>query len=63
MQRIWELRERIPEAVMKDCGVHAYDFSIPITLFNQLVEETRKLLGSAATRCVGFGHLGSCLFF
>lgn len=59
---IWELRERVAEAFMKDGFFYAYDLSISVTKFEEIVQETRRQLDfgeNGAIRCCGLGHLGN----
>lgn len=62
-QSIWNIRERFPEALMKDGHLTVYDFSIPLESFDEMVEETRGHLGPLAKRVTGFGHLGDSTIF
>lgn len=59
LQSIWSIRERFPEALLKDGHLTVYDFSIPLESFHEMVEETRSYLGPMAKRVTGFGHLGN----
>lgn len=55
---IWQLRERMAEALQHDGYVYKYDVSIPLKHFYDLVEDMRERLGDKALRCVGYGHVG-----
>ena len=58
MEKIWQLRERIAEALLKEGYVFKYDFSFGINNFYKLVELTREYLGDSVHRTCGYGHLG-----
>ncbi|CAL5188101.1 unnamed protein product [Lathyrus oleraceus] len=53
----WNIREGIPEALMKAGAVYKYDLSIPLENLYTIVEEMRSRLGDAAN-VIGYGHLG-----
>ncbi|CAK7334457.1 unnamed protein product [Dovyalis caffra] len=53
----WQIREGIPEALMRAGPVYKYDLSIPVEKMYNLVEEMRVRLGQSAN-VVGYGHLG-----
>lgn len=58
---IWELRESLPEAVMKagPGGTLKYDFSLPLSSFYEIVELTReKLADIDGVNIVAWGHIG-----
>lgn len=54
---VWNIREGIPEALMKAGAVYKYDLSIPVEKIYDIVEEMRNKLGHSA-RVVAYGHLG-----
>jgi len=56
--QIWQIRERITEALLKDGYVYKYDISVPIEKFYSCVTDLKDRLGSDVVRCCGFGHLG-----
>jgi len=55
---IWQLRERIAEALLVDGYCYKYDISLPLSVFYDSVTVMRERLGGAATRVVGYGHIG-----
>lgn len=57
-QAIWSLRERLAEALLHDGYCYKYDVSLPLSVFYQLVEDMRARVKGAATRVVGYGHVG-----
>lgn len=60
IKAIWEVRERITEALKHDGYVYKYDISLPLPKLYNVVEDTRKRFEGDArvTRVVGFGHMG-----
>jgi len=56
--QIWELRERIAEALKKDGYTYKYDISLPLDTFYDSVTVMQDRLGSDVIRCVGYGHVG-----
>ncbi|CAL4068451.1 unnamed protein product, partial [Meganyctiphanes norvegica] len=58
MYDIWQLRERIAEALLHDGYCYKYDISLPLPNFYQLVEDMRTHLGEKVFRCCGYGHVG-----
>lgn len=52
------MRERIAEALLHDGYCYKYDLSIPLKVFDELVQEMRQQLGAGAKRVCGYGHLG-----
>jgi len=60
MRAIWEVRERIAEALMHDGYVYKYDISLPLPKLYECVDATRKRLEGhgKVTRIVGYGHMG-----
>jgi D-2-hydroxyglutarate dehydrogenase len=61
--QIWELRERLAEALTKDGYNYKYDISLPLNRMYDLVIELRKRLDQLQSsnrykRCIGYGHLG-----
>ncbi|XP_030523707.1 D-2-hydroxyglutarate dehydrogenase, mitochondrial isoform X2 [Rhodamnia argentea] len=54
---VWNIREGLPEALMKAGAVYKYDLSIPVEKIYDIVEEMRNKLGHSA-RVVAYGHLG-----
>ncbi|XP_057375855.1 D-2-hydroxyglutarate dehydrogenase, mitochondrial-like [Daphnia carinata] len=57
-KNLWELRERISEALACEGYVYKYDVSVPVRQFYQLVDDMRIRLGNLPIRCCGYGHLG-----
>jgi len=55
---IWQLRERIAEALLKDGYCYKYDISLPLSVFYDSITVMRERLGNDVTRCVGYGHIG-----
>eukprot|EP00053_Salpingoeca_punica_P018933 m.188378 g.188378 ORF g.188378 m.188378 type:complete len:509 (+) comp17535_c3_seq8:93-1619(+) len=55
---MWYLRESLAEAMKHDGYVYKYDVSLPQQTFHALVEAMRKRVGSLASACVGYGHVG-----
>ncbi|CAK9324218.1 unnamed protein product [Citrullus colocynthis] len=53
----WQIREGIPEALMKAGAVYKYDLSLPVEKMYDLVEAMRTRLGNSA-KVIGYGHLG-----
>jgi len=60
IKAIWEVRERITEALKHDGYVYKYDISLPLPKLYDVVEDTRRRFenDSSVTRVVGFGHMG-----
>lgn len=58
IKSLWQVRERLPDALLKDGHFYCTDFSIPVEDFDQLVIDTRNYMGSDIKRVTGFGHLG-----
>lgn len=60
IKQIWEVRERITEALRHDGYVYKYDISLPLPKLYDVVEDTRKRFEGTGgvTRVVGFGHIG-----
>jgi FAD/FMN-containing dehydrogenase len=62
---LWALREGVTEAVSKEGKAYKYDISVPLSLFQNIVDGTREhlrrkgLLHDKAVKYVlGFGHVG-----
>ncbi|KAG6911845.1 hypothetical protein DXG01_000092 [Tephrocybe rancida] len=62
---LWALREGVTEAVAKEGKPYKYDISVPLSSFQDVVDNTRKhletkgLLGDHAVKhVVGYGHVG-----
>ncbi|RWS17970.1 D-2-hydroxyglutarate dehydrogenase-like protein [Dinothrombium tinctorium] len=59
MNKLWALREGIPEALLKDGYCYKYDVSLPLNHYYELVELMReKLRSTKAVRVCSFGHVG-----
>uniref|UniRef100_A0A7S2J429 FAD-binding PCMH-type domain-containing protein n=1 Tax=Zooxanthella nutricula TaxID=1333877 RepID=A0A7S2J429_9DINO len=60
IRAIWDVRERITEALKHDGYVYKYDISLPLPKLYDVVEDTRKRFqgDDGVTRVVGFGHMG-----
>jgi len=52
------LRERIAESLLQDGYVYKYDLSIPLTTFENLVQDMKDHLGPSIKRVCGYGHIG-----
>lgn len=58
-QNIWQLRERIAEALLRNGFVYKYDVSLPHDKFYEIIPVLKeKLKGSDAEIVSGYGHLG-----
>ena len=55
---IWQLRERLAEALMKDGYCYKYDISLPMSVFYESILVMKERLGDDVTRVVGYGHIG-----
>ncbi|KAG6845998.1 hypothetical protein H0H87_011046 [Tephrocybe sp. NHM501043] len=62
---LWALREGVTEAVSKEGKPYKYDISVPLSSFQDVVDNTRKHLESkgligdhAVKHVVGYGHVG-----
>ena len=58
IKTVWDLRERIAEALMYCGTVYKYDLSLPLPKMYELVSHMREKLGDKVTNVVGYGHLG-----
>ena len=60
MKKLWELRERVAEALLRMGYCFKYDFSLPLANFYQLVEVMRERLkdNDKVTSVSGYGHVG-----
>lgn len=59
MLYLWQLRERIAEALLLDGAVYKYDISLPVRHFYNIVPELQnKLKGTSADLVTGYGHIG-----
>lgn len=56
--QIWQLRELVPTAMIKEGYVFKYDISLPLSHFYEIVPAMRKQVGDLATRVCGYGHVG-----
>jgi len=57
-REVWQLRERIAEALLKDGYCYKYDISLPLDVFYDSITVMKERLGSSVTRVVGYGHVG-----
>lgn len=58
-QNIWQLRERIAEALLRNGFVYKYDVSLPHDQFYEIIPLLKeKLKGTDAEIVSGYGHLG-----
>lgn len=55
---IWKPRECIGNAIFKDCYSFSYDISVPLRSFYDMVDATKKQIGSLPGKVFGFGHIG-----
>lgn len=55
---IWNLREKLADAMLKDGHLLIFDFSVPLETFEKFVQDTKIFLGNSVKRVTGFGHLG-----
>uniref|UniRef100_A0A1B6LNT2 D-2-hydroxyglutarate dehydrogenase, mitochondrial n=2 Tax=Graphocephala atropunctata TaxID=36148 RepID=A0A1B6LNT2_9HEMI len=59
MKNLWQLRERIAEAMFKRSYVYLYDISLPHDSYYSIVPVLReRLKDTEASAVTGFGHLG-----
>ncbi|CAG0914616.1 unnamed protein product [Notodromas monacha] len=58
MKKLWEIRERLAEALRKEGYTYKYDVSLPFASFYKIVEVMRKRLPKTVITCCGYGHLG-----
>lgn len=58
IQQIWQLRELIATATVKEGYVFKYDLSLPLTHFYEIVPAMRERVGDLATTVCGYGHVG-----
>lgn len=61
MLNLWQLRERIPESVVRFGCMYTYDISLPLSHFYEVVHDTRKRLkqhGFGNLPVFGCGHIG-----
>jgi FAD/FMN-containing dehydrogenase len=57
-RNFWEIRERVAESCNKHGNVLKYDFSLDITLNEELLKFARQRLGDQATMITGYAHIG-----
>ncbi|XP_067006180.2 D-2-hydroxyglutarate dehydrogenase, mitochondrial isoform X2 [Anabrus simplex] len=59
IQSIWEVRERVAEGLLADGCFIAYDVSVPLHAFYDIVPiMAKRLAGTSVKRCTGIGHIG-----
>ena len=58
MHAMWELRERIAEALLHDGYCFKYDISFKTEQMYELVLKMRERLGDKCKTVTGYGHLG-----
>ncbi|XP_011499612.1 PREDICTED: D-2-hydroxyglutarate dehydrogenase, mitochondrial [Ceratosolen solmsi marchali] len=59
IQKIWEVRERLAEAMSKEHYLFKYDISLPLSEFYSIVAVLKDHLKDCDVRYItGFGHLG-----
>lgn len=56
--QIWQIRESIPTALIKEGYVFKYDISLPLSHFYEIVPAMRERVGELAYRVCGYGHVG-----
>lgn len=56
--QIWQLRETISTALIKEGYVFKYDISLPLSHFYDIVPVMRERVGDLAYRVCGYGHVG-----
>lgn len=56
--QIWQLRESVPTAIIKDGYCFKYDISLPLSHFYDIVPVMRERVGDLAHRVCGYGHIG-----
>lgn len=56
--QIWQLRESIATALVKEGYVFKYDVSLPLSHFYEIVPAMRERVGDLAYRVCGYGHVG-----
>lgn len=57
MAQIWQIRELIPTAQLKEKSFFKYDISVPLARFYDIVPAIKERVGDLASVC-GFGHVG-----
>lgn len=57
-RELWQIRERIAEALLKDGYTYKYDISLPLSVFYDSITVMKERLGPDVTRVVGYGHVG-----
>lgn len=58
MLQIWQLREFVPTALLRDGYCFKYDISLPLSHFYEIVPVMRERVGDLAKRVCGYGHIG-----
>lgn len=56
-KKIWNLRESISEAAVKEGYCLKYDVSLPVEKFQEIIDLTQQRIGSLA-KVIGYGHIG-----
>lgn len=56
--QLWQLRENISTALIKEGYVFKYDISLPLPHFYDIVPVMRERVGDLAIRACGYGHVG-----
>lgn len=56
--QLWQLRESISTALIKEGYVFKYDISLPLSHFYDIVPVMRERVGDLAYRVCGYGHVG-----
>lgn len=55
---VWNIRENVVLAIMKQGNTLKYDISLPVSNFQQLVDYLREKLQDRQVFCSGYGHIG-----
>lgn len=60
---LWDIRENITGALLKDGCSYKYDVSLPLNVFYDIISEFREHLKDLkqVKRICGYGHLGKFL--
>lgn len=58
IDQIWQLRELIPTALLKEKYCFKYDISLPLSHFYDIVPAMQERVGDLAYVVCGFGHIG-----
>lgn len=56
--QMWQIRESISTALIKEGYVFKYDISLPLSHFYDIVPAMKERVGDLAYRVCGYGHVG-----